>query len=85
MLVLFCTLLYVTHTVMIILCFIMYRQLLERKKLDAYLSSALNVPLINGRLQDIDEESYVLTVDYTIKVLLYIHTYIYNKFCCDNL
>ena len=46
----------------------MYRQLLDRKKLDAYLSSALDVPLKDGRIQDIDDENYVLTVDYTIKV-----------------
>ena len=46
----------------------MSRQLLGRKKLDAYLSSALGVPLKNGRLPDIDSENYVLTVDYTVKV-----------------
>ena len=46
----------------------MHRQLLERKKLDNYLSSALNVPLENDRLKDIDDENYVLTIDYTIKV-----------------
>ena len=46
----------------------MHRQLLDRKKLDSYLCSALNVPLENDRLQDIDDENYVLTIDYTIKV-----------------
>ena len=45
-----------------------YRQLLDRKKLDTYLSAALNIPLEDERLQDIDDENYVLTIDYTIKV-----------------
>ena len=57
----------------------MHRELLDRETLDAYLSSALDVPLKDGRLQDIDYENYVLTVDYTIKVLLklvYINNYI---------
>ena len=48
--------------------FCTFRELLERKKLDFYLSSALGVPLINGKLQDIDDSHYVLTLDYTIKV-----------------
>ena len=46
----------------------MCRQLLHREKLDTYLSSALGVPLKDGKLPDIDNENYVLTVDYTIKV-----------------
>ena len=53
------------------LIIIICRELLGRKKLDAYLSSALGVPLKNGRLQDIDDENYVLTVDYAIKVHKY--------------
>ena len=36
--------------------------------MDGYLSSALGVPLKDGRLQDIDEAKYVLTLDYTVKV-----------------
>ena len=36
--------------------------------MDGYLSSALGVPLKEGRLQDIDEAKYVLTLDYTVKV-----------------
>ena len=46
----------------------MSRQLRGREKLDGYLSSALGVPLKDGRLQDIDEAKYVLTLDYTVKV-----------------
>ena len=41
---------------------------MDRKKLDFYLSSALGVPLKEGKLQDIDDSHYVLTLDYTIKV-----------------
>ena len=52
-----------------------YRKLLDRKKLDAYLSSALDVPLKDEKLQDIDDENYVLTVDYTIKVATYISNF----------
>ena len=48
----------------------MHRQLGDRKKLDSYLSSALGVPLQDGRLQDIDEAEYVLTLDYTVKVCM---------------
>ena len=53
-----------------------YRKLLDRKKLDVYLSSALDVPLKDGKLQDIDDENYVLTVDYTIKVATYISNFV---------
>jgi len=45
------------------------RELLGRGKLDSYLSSALDVPLIDGKLQDIDDAKYVLTLDYTVKVI----------------
>eukprot|EP00117_Sycon_ciliatum_P002930 scpid215/ scgid3933/ E3 ubiquitin-protein ligase RNF213 len=41
----------------------------DRAVLDSYLSCALNVPLENGRLAAIDEENYVLTLDYTVKML----------------
>ena len=44
------------------------RELLSREKLDSYLSSALGVPLEHGKLQDIDDAKYVLTLDYTVKV-----------------
>ena len=37
--------------------------------MDTYLSRALNVPLLNGRLSPIDERQYVLTLDYTLKML----------------
>ena len=45
-----------------------FSALASRDYLDLYLSSALNVPLENGRLSAIDEEKYVLTLDYTLKV-----------------
>ena len=42
----------------------------SREWLDDYLSRALNVPLNdNGRLSIIDESAYVLTLDYTLKML----------------
>jgi len=44
------------------------RQLLKRTTFDSYLSSALGVKLKDGKLQDIDESHYVLTLDYTVKV-----------------
>ena len=37
--------------------------------LDCYLSRALNVQLEDKRLKAIDESDYVLTLDYTIKML----------------
>ena len=37
--------------------------------MDSYLSRALNIKLDNKRLSVIDECSYVLTLDYTIKML----------------
>ena len=52
----------------VVYCYI-HRQLLGREKLDSYLSFALGVPLEeDGRLQDIDDAKYVLTLDYTVKV-----------------
>ena len=45
-----------------------HRELNDRKKLDRYLSSALDVPLKDERLQDVDDANYVLTLDYTVKV-----------------
>ena len=45
------------------------RDLYSREKLDEYLSRALNVPLTNGRLAPIDEQNYVLTLDFTLKML----------------
>ena len=42
----------------------------SREQLDDYLSCALTVPLDNnGRLSIIDESAYVLTLDYTLKML----------------
>ena len=49
-------------------CFI-YRDLYSRQKLDEYLSRALNVPLTKKRLTPIDEHNYVLTLDFTLKML----------------
>ena len=43
--------------------------LYSRELLDSYLSRALNVELEKGRLSVIDESAYVLTLDYTIKML----------------
>ena len=37
--------------------------------MDKCISRALNVPLQDGRLIAIDEENYVLTLDFTIKML----------------
>ena len=49
--------------------FTLNRDLYSRDKLDEYLSRALNVPLTNGRLTPIDEQNYVLTLDFTLKML----------------
>ena len=43
--------------------------LYTRKLLDGHLSRALNVELENERLTPIDDSAYVLTLDYTIKML----------------
>ena len=40
-----------------------------RMKLDENLSRALNIRLNNGRLNLIDEDNYVLTLDYALKML----------------
>ena len=45
------------------------RDLHSRHVLDDYLSRALNIELENKRLALIDESDYVLTLDYTIKML----------------
>ena len=37
--------------------------------LDQYLAYTLNIELENGRLRVIDDSAYVLTLDYTIKML----------------
>ena len=44
-------------------------KLYSRELLDVYLSRALGVELENGRLTSIDDTAYVLTMDYTIKML----------------
>ena len=44
-------------------------ELYSRKLLDGYLARALSVPLENGRLTPVDDSAYVLTLDYTIKML----------------
>ena len=41
----------------------------SREFLDSYLSRALNVELEKNRLTVIDDSAYVLTLDYTIKML----------------
>ena len=45
------------------------RDLYSRAILDDYLSRALNIELENKRLALIDRSNYVLTLDYTIKML----------------
>ena len=46
-----------------------YRDLHSRQHLDLCLSRAVGVGLENGRLKLIDSSHYVLTMDYTIKML----------------
>ena len=52
-------------TVHSLLCSDLY----SRGVLDEFLSRALNIELENNRLTLIDESNYVLTLDYTIKML----------------
>ena len=49
--------------------FLLCRDLYSRDVLDKFLSRALNIELENNRLTLIDESNYVLTLDYTIKML----------------
>ena len=52
----------------LLLCY--FSDLYSRAVLDKYLSRALGVPLSkDGRLSPIDERQYVLTLDYTLKML----------------
>ena len=44
------------------------REMNTREILDKYLSKALGVELKDGRLKQIDEAKYVLTLDYTLKM-----------------
>ena len=46
-----------------------YRKMHSRELLDKYLSRALNVQLKDNRLKSIDDAGYVLTLDYTLKML----------------
>ena len=48
---------------------LLYRDLYSREMLDDYLSRALSIELENKRLALIDKSEYVLTLDYTIKML----------------
>ena len=51
-------------------CHFQFSQMHSRELLDRYLSRALNIELQDGRiLKAIDDEKYVLTLDYTIKML----------------
>jgi len=52
---------------------------MKRETFDSYLSSALGVKLKDGRLQDIDDSQYVLTLDYTVKVCHVQKDYAYYK------
>jgi len=49
---------------------------LKRETLDSCLSSALGVKLKDGKLQEIDDSNYVLTLEYTVKVC---HAYLFFK------
>ena len=51
------------------LLFTFSSELYSRELLDVYLSRALNVDLEDGRLTPIDDCKYVLTLDFTIKML----------------
>lgn len=48
---------------------ILCRDLFSRDELDGLLSRAFNIQLENNRLTAIDDSAYVLTLDYTIKML----------------
>lgn len=48
---------------------ILYRDLYSRDMLDDYLSRALSIELEDKRLALVDKSDYVLTLDYTIKML----------------
>jgi len=50
-------------------CFYHFSELHRREFLDRCISRALNIPLEGERLTAIDEENYVLTLDFTIKML----------------
>ena len=50
-------------------CSSICRELYSRSLLDAYISRALGVPLKDGRLSPIDEKHYVLTLDYSLKMI----------------
>jgi len=58
--------------------FYKYRELETREHLDSYLSAALDTSLVDGKLPEIDEAEYVLTLDYTVKVFYttYCHMYV---------
>ena len=47
----------------------LYSDLYNRSVLDKYLSRALGVEMENGRISILDDSSYVLTLDYAIKML----------------
>ena len=48
---------------------LLYRHLCSREMLDDYLSRALSIELEDKRLALVDKSKYVLTLDYTIKML----------------
>jgi hypothetical protein len=45
------------------------RELQQRDTLDRFLSQALNLPLRDGRLACIDQSNFILTLDFTMKLL----------------
>ena len=51
----------------------LFSELATRKYLDKYLASAFNLSLEGGKLKAVDDHMYVLTLDYTLKVCMYMH------------
>lgn len=64
-------------------CCLPSSDLYSRKLLDEHLSRALNVELENGHLTPVDDSAYVLTLDYTIK-MLNIHERSTQSQCSEN-
>ena len=60
---------FTTETINCVLSFLSFSELHKREFLDKCLSRALNIPLDGKQLTAIDEENYVLTLDFTIKML----------------
>lgn len=63
------------HTIFNPICYelnifhLYFRDLYTREVLDGFLSQALNIQMVRNRLTAIDDFGYVLTLDYTLKML----------------